>query len=333
MKGQTKIIPVDWSAGLREIGGYFELELSSGRPFHHGTLAFDSAHNALRYYLCKKKVRHIYIPYYICATITEAIHKEGVACDFYFISDDLKPVWQKLSGKPDAILLVNYFGLLALNENMIPADFKHIIIDNSQAFYAPANIGQATIYSPRKFFGVPDGGYLASDLENNEDLALAQSYQRFGHLLMRSDLDANKGYSEFRKNENALSESEPRRMSRLTEKLLKSIDYSGSQIRRRQNFLRVHDALTKFNQLSINPVETDTPMIYPLLTENSGLRSYLIEKKIYVAQYWREVLSSVPENSFEYKLADNLIALPIDQRWDDTDMERLIDCVTGYLAG
>ena len=44
----------------------------------------------------------------------------------------------------------------------------NIIFDNSQAFYSK-QYGTAGIYSPRKFFGLPDGGILCTDLNLEEE--------------------------------------------------------------------------------------------------------------------------------------------------------------------
>jgi hypothetical protein len=330
-KSQKQNIAEPSKGSGREIGGYFELEVNAGLPYHPDTLAFDSARSALRYFLRKKQIRRIYLPLYICNAVTEAVQDEGVPYEFYSIAHNFKPAWENISRPDAAILLVNYFGILKLEIAEIPPGFEQVIIDNSQAFFAPAMPGQAAIYSPRKFFGVPDGGYLVSDIDSNAELALSTSYERFGHLLMRSDGDTAAGYLAYHRNENSFLGGEPQRMSLLTEKLLNGIDYQTALALRRRNFLHVHQALGQYNRVRINPADALAPMSYPFLINLSGLRAYLIEQKIYVARFWNEVLGTAPDTSFEYKLAADLAALPIDQRWSLSDMNRIIDCVMTFL--
>ncbi|MCH5327067.1 MAG: hypothetical protein J1E29_07690, partial [Duncaniella sp.] len=79
------------------------------------------------------------------------------------------------------------------------------------------------------------------------------------------------------------------------------------------------------NQLNISLSQRDIPMIYPFLTERDALRKHLIDSKIFVAKYWPNVLEWVDKNSIEYYLANNILPLPIDQRYDDEDMNRILD--------
>ena len=73
------------------------------------------------------------------------------------------------------------------------------------------------------------------------------------------------------------------------------------------------------------------PMIYPLLVNKNGLRQFLISNNIFVAQYWDNVSSFCIEDSFEYELAENLIAIPIDQRYTISDMKYLIELLNKGL--
>jgi len=327
-----KVNPDSTSRQLKEIGGYFGLELKPGHSYHPDALAFDSARSALRYFLRSKKIKYIDLPYYICNSVIDAVQKEGVNCNFYFIDDQLNPKLTDRNANDKAILVVNYFGILSLNEIQEFDRYKYVIIDNSQAFYNQIKSGWSAIYSPRKFFGVPDGGYLRSGIVSNDNLPQSKSYTRCGHLLRRIDLNADKGYSEFKKNEDRISGSQVYRMSSLTESILHSIEYEAIRSRRMQNFNRVHEALNHVNQLKINSAGFQAPMIYPLLINRQGLRNHLIQQKIYVAQYWKEVLKTVPQTTFEHHLAENLIALPIDQRWGDEDMDRLIQTVGSFIS-
>ena len=66
-------------------------------------------------------------------------------------------------------------------------------------------------------------------------------------------------------------------------------------------------------------------MVYPFLSEQGMLlKKQLIKSKIFVATYWPNVMEWTAPNSFESSLANNLIPLPLDQRYSHKDMERTI---------
>ena len=100
------------------------------------------------------------------------------------------------------MLYTNYFGLKDDYINTLPQ--KHnIIIDNCQSFFSKPSAWFDTFYSPRKFCGVPDGGYLYTydNLRLNTKLEQSVSYNRFSHLLKRIDLSDEKGYADFKRND------------------------------------------------------------------------------------------------------------------------------------
>ena len=53
----------------------------------------------------------------------------------------------------------------------------------------------------------------------------------------------------------------------------------------------------------------------------------LIDNKIYVAKYWPNVLQWSQKDSLEYELTENIIPIPIDQRYNSNDMNRIVDLI------
>lgn len=118
-------------------------------------------------------------------------------------------------------------------------------------------------------------------------------------------------------------------MSSLTKHILHRIDYEEVRFRRRSNFETLHMSLAQTNDLSVPDMGSFAcPMIYPYLTEDKSLRNRLIENKIFVATYWPNVLEWCGEHSLEHTLARNLIPLPVDQRYGEEDMIRIINVIT-----
>ena len=317
---------------MKEIGGYFGLELSSGDHFHSMALRFNSGRGALEYIVKARDIKKVHMPFFTCSAIRERLSKLSVEIQPYYINDALEFEVENFD-ESDAIIYTNYFGLKNEFVKLISTKFNRLIVDNAQAFFAKPIVGVDTLYSPRKFFGVPDGGYLVTDKFLSGVMERDLSSLRAGHLLERVDSSAEKGYQNFLGSEHALGLEPLKRMSKLTESLLASIDYQKAWETRMRNFRFLHKALSKDNELvsSINFEITDAPMIYPLLTKKDGLRAALIEKKIYIPTYWPNVLEWTKLGDWEFYLANNLIPLPVDQRYSPKDLGRVVSIVKSWL--
>ena len=77
------------------------------------------------------------------------------------------------------------------------------------------------------------------------------------------------------------------------------------------------------------PLANDAvPMVYPYMVAKEGLREKLIANKVFVARYWPNVLDWTEKSSIEYQLTEQMQPLPIDQRYGEEDMNRIIELVT-----
>jgi hypothetical protein len=65
-------------------------------------------------------------------------------------------------------------------------------------------------------------------------------------------------------------------------------------------------------------------MVYPLITPYKTDREILYSNGIYVPTFWAEVKEG-SKNGFETecKLAESLLPLPIDHRYQETDMQSM----------
>ena len=156
---------------MREIGGFLELETNHGHEFHENCIALNSGRNCLRYLIREKKIKRIWLPNLLCCAISDTCKEEKVEILYYSVNQQLRPVWPQLS-EDDWLYLINYYGQYTIEEiESFSQKHKNTIIDNAQAFYAEAVEGLDTIYTCRKFFGVPDGGYLYTCLLYTSDAA------------------------------------------------------------------------------------------------------------------------------------------------------------------
>lgn len=322
---------------MNEIGGYFELELKQGNFFHNGLITLNSARNCLVYLLREKQIAKLHLPYYNCSAVVDAVRSFCLETEihFYHIDDNFKPILGDLPAD-EYLFYVNYFGLQDRVIEGLPR--QRLIIDNAQAFYSSSIPDADTIYCPRKFFGVNDGGVLRTNLRLDKPLDEDISWEHAIHLLKRIDCSASSAYPDFQSAEHSLSQKPLKRMSRLTKRILSSIDYVTAREKRVANFTYVHSRLSGRNEMSSiinNALAADTfvPFCYPFKTQNTGaIRSGLIENKIYVPTYWPELLNSSELNHIEMSFVNNIVCLPIDQRYGEAEMVCIIDCLKKLLS-
>ncbi|MFP4024596.1 MAG: hypothetical protein ACLFVR_08715 [Thiohalospira sp.] len=315
---------------MNPIGGYFEIELNQNREYHTSALRLNTGRNALEYILRAKSFKKVYLPYYTCDVMLEPIINLGLNYEFYQIDKTFFPIFNFSKVKSDEVLIYNnYFGICSQQVSEVTKKCQNVIIDNSQAFYSKPLSGVDTFYSPRKFFGIPDGAYLYTDKMLEIELEHDISYKRCEHLLGRLDIGAENFYKSFKKNDDALIGQPIKRMSNLTKRMLKSFKYKSIAKKRVENFNSLHDELQKMNQLKIELTDDDVPMVYPYLIDNgSEQKKKLIENKIFTATYWPNVKNWVADGSqFEIHLCNNLIALPIDQRYSTEEMIKILELI------
>ena len=313
---------------MKPIGGYFELELAHGIEYHPNAIRLNTGRNCLEYILRAKRYKKVYVPYYICEVVLEPFEKLGIPYEFYHIDINFE-IRDRFTLQPDeALLYVNYYGLKQRYVEQLAEEIGgQLIVDNTQAFYAKPIAGIDSFYTCRKFFGVPDGAYLYTVKELDEELEQDLSYDRMTFLTKRIDLGAEAGYLAFRDLSKSLVGQPIKRMSNLTQRMMQGIEYKKAAEQRRDNYKQLHAALGKSNNLSIPLEEDAVPMVYPYLAPIKDLREKLIENKVFIARYWPNVLEWTKDDTIEYQLTCQMQPLPIDQRYGKEDMERIIDII------
>lgn len=310
------------------IGGYFSLELPLCEEYHKNAIRLNTGRNCLEYILRARGYKKVYIPYYTCEVILEPFKKLNIPYEFYHIDIHLE-IRDRFKLKADeALLYTNYFGLKQRYvEHLAEKTGSRLIVDNTQAFYAKPIQGIDSFYTCRKFFGVADGAYLYMDKLLEDEFVQDESYDRMAHLLKRIDLSAEQGFADFRKVDDGLDNQPIRKMSKLSQRIMQSIDYEAAAKKRRENYQMLHEVLEKDNKLVLSLEDDAVPMVYPFLAPIKGLREILIDNKVFVARYWPNVLDWTNEKDIENHLAYQMQPLPIDQRYGREDMERILKII------
>lgn len=306
---------------MREIGGYIELDTYHLPLLHEDAIALNCGRNALAWLFRARKIKKLWIPKLICDSITKVCEREEIPYSFYSIGTDFRPIQQIMLGEGEWFYFVNYYSQFS-NEQVSEYvnQYKRIIIDNAQSYFQLAIPGIDTIYTCRKYFGVADGAFLYTDSSTADQYPQDESFNRMKFLLGRFERTASEFYADYVAN-NDIFFSEPiKQMSKLTKNLLCGIDYHLVKTTRQNNFLYLHRELENINQLKLNSVPGT--FMYPLLLENGHeIRMKLQKKKIYIPTLWPDVLEWCQEKEMEYNLANNILPLPIDQRYGKEEMK------------
>ena len=310
---------------MRGIGGYFELDQMINKPYYNNLIELNTGRNALLYLVKARRINKVFLPYFLCNSVSDVLNRQMINYEYYHIKKDFMPVFDRILKKNEFIYIVNFYGQIT---DDIVVQFKNkygnIILDNTQSFFQKPIVGIDTIYSCRKYFGLPDGAYLSTDADFNEKIEEDQSASRMKHILGRFEGQASEYYSEFKKNDESFKELPVKRMSRLTRNLLGAIDYQKIIESRNKNFKTLNDNFKQTNILDIKiPYGA---FAYPYYVANGiEIRKKLTEKNIYVSTLWPNVLKNNSQISIEFDYAANILPLPCDQRYGIEDMEYIIN--------
>lgn len=312
---------------MKEYGGYIELETFQGEILHEGAIALNCGRGALEYLCGAKKIQKLYLPHFLCSSVPNLCKKIGVEFEYYPINEDFMPIFQQKLDEDEWLYVVNFYGQLDNDYlHSLKETYNRIIVDNAQSYFQPPVEGVDTLYTCRKYFGVADGAFLYTDTLLGREIPRDESFERMHFLLGRYERSANEFYSEYVAN-NKLFATEPvKKMSRLTENLLRGINYKKVAQQRQENFDYLNAALENINELKLKSVYG--AFMYPLLIKDGvANRKTLQKEKIYIPTLWPNVMEECETNSLEYRYAADILPIPIDQRYDKEDMKYLVEVI------
>lgn len=318
------------------IGGFLPLERGNGvEPgWIQDALAFRSARSAMHAWFVAMRPARIWLPYYICADVLPAVPGD-VDIQRYALADDLGPAPGTPIGHDDVVVLVDYLGLTGhkVHGALKRLDRRRTLVDASQSLgFAPSD-ALHVVYSPRKFFGLPDGGLLISDARipapaPGDDHA---SLERCRHLVLRRVGRRAEGHDAFRQSEASLERPEPDGMSLLTRGLLASVDHDTVRDTRQANYERLLRRLGAPQAPFDVPGTPLLPLVFPLAcTRSDEVRLAMRERGVFVPHYWPGL--AIPEfDPWGRLMNSSVLCLPCDQRYDASHMDVLAAAVESIL--
>jgi len=316
---------------MREIGGYIELDTYHLPMLHEGAIALNCGRNALAYLLRGLHIKRLWIPKFICDSVTGVCEREGVPYTLYGVGMDFLPAEEIRLAEGDWLYFVNYYSQF---DNDQIAEYVHkydrVIVDNAQSYFQPPIPGVNTLYTCRKYFGVADGAFLYTDAVLDEEFPQDESFERMRFLLGRFERTASEFYGEYAANNEFFSAEPIKRMSKLTQNLLHGVEYGRAKRIRQKNYSYLHQNLGEKNELRL-PAKPGTFM-YPLLLANGAeIRKRMQAKKIYIPTLWTDVFTWCGEDEPAYELAKNVLPLPVDQRYGEREMTSIVESIEACM--
>lgn len=221
---------------------------------------------------------------------------------------------------------------------------KFTIEDCTQCLYSqiPRMSSDFAVGSIRKWTGTPDGGFAVSQTggfvgkpknsdKRLETAKLEASFAKYRYLF------ENVGEKEdmlelFRQAEDILdNQKELYGISEMSAKVQCNLDIVGLKRKRRENYSFLFNSIC----LKVKPVFSlsgyEVPLYFPIYVEDrDSLQKFLIRNDIFAPIVWpRNNIQTVVCNGAEiaYK---HLLCLPIDQRYDVEDMNRIVEVINKY---
>lgn len=315
---------------MNKIGGFLGIQFGKGEGiYHENALRLNCGRAALQLFLENHNYSKIIVPHFICKDILEPIRRSGIEYELYCLDENMMPRIEKVK-RGEILLYVNYFGVCDKLVESVVLKYKEVIIDCSQAFFFKPTEKIPAIYSPRKFYGLPDGGFLYSPKKIEFPLKQSNSQHRFIHLLKKTEDSIDNGYEDFKMNELLFENYEIERMSFLTESLLKAQNHSDVIKSRVTNFNYYHEKLEKLNEFSIilNTTNGICPLSYPFYsTRANQIVNQLIENGVFTPNYWPNE-NRLNHECFGNRLSEFLIHLPINQELNNKNINYVINKIT-----
>lgn len=318
----------------REIGGYLELERYQGEPYHPGAVALNSARNCLAYLAELRGIERIVLPDLMCDAVSRTCEREGIAVRTFEVGEGFALPSELAVSEGEWLYVADYYGRLSCSEveRARSASGGRLVVDEVQGFFREPWAGVDTIYTCRKFFGVPDGAYLVTrdGSRLGRELPKGSSRARMAHVVGRMEDGSAEWYGAYRASEESIDAEPLAAMSETTRSLMAAVDFPFARRRREENYAILGKALGGRNRLAAGSPEG--PYMYPLLVEDSaGLRDRLAEADVFVPTLWPNVLADCPAPSWAHRYARDVLPLPVDQRYNRDDMEYVASCVKSVL--
>lgn len=287
--------------------------------------------------------RTVAMPSWCCHTMVEPFIRSGIEVHFYPVyRDNSGHLRQDLSqiGNCDSVLILDYFGYVRPVER---DSFRGVVIrDVTHSLFCGVPKDADYIFgSLRKWAGFLTGGYgwkrdgstfsSLPSIGGKEYIGLRRQAMEQKSQYMRGERKDKNYLSLFAQAEELLESGISAAGDREDIRAAQYLDIEFMKNRRRKNAAMIQKELGElclFRTLE----EDDFPLFVPILVpdgKRDELRRYLIRNEIYCPVHW-PVSEYHKLDKKTRAIYDDELSLVCDQRYDEKDMERMIDTIRAF---
>lgn len=308
----------------------------------------------------KKLTKTALIPPYTCETVITPFIQNDYKLHTYNVDENLQTTPEMLEraledSNASVVLLHNYFGFNTLSgcENVIRRYSQKGVVfieDRTQNLFSDFDVLPADYFvgSLRKWAALPDGGYAVckdgsfdskpncydQKLTNAKVNASIAKYQYlFNGIGEKADF-----LEMYNEAENILDEQKGfYAISPVSKTVFKNMDIVALKEKRRQNYQMLYDVLEKCSNIKIvmgKLTEETVPLYFVIKTKyRNELQRHLRNHQIYAPVLWPRSYEEIAVCKEAKLLYEQVLCIPIDQRYDSDDMKRIAQCVKkAYIA-
>ena len=298
--------------------------------------------------------RKALVPPYTCESVLQPFLERGYELQAYPVSEELQTTPAELEeaigkARPDVVLVHGYFGFDSLKGcgtviRSHAGEGITFVEDVTQTLFSGHVRLPADHYvgSLRKWAGMPDGGFAVRRTgffsyrpevcdETLSRMKLAACYAKYEYLYHgRGDKQAFLDmYAAAEEHLDAADRCY--RISPASEAILARLDAKRLSDRRRENYRVLFEELKDvpgLHSVTGEPDPDTVPLYFPMYVEDRrALQLKLREERIYAPVIWPrpEHLPAICREADD--LYEHILCIPIDQRYDAQDMERVIGVI------
>jgi hypothetical protein len=290
---------------------------------------------------------------YTCPTVPAHLARLGLALGFFDYGDaDIAETVAALPGRC-LVVVPAPFGLLPWVDAAALAGALGagctVVVDAAQTAFGALDLplppGGAVLSCPRKTAALGDGALLALDGCRDEDRAAvdalptaeaaARAKQAARALFAAGKTGCERDALALARRGEALLPPEPRRMSDESRRGLARIDRESHRARRRRNAMRLAERLAGRAEFAWRGPFARPPAVpydFPILhADRARLLADLGARRVFATPLWPDAVHDRARHPHAADLVRRLVALPVDQRYGDAEMDRLAELVRQCL--
>lgn len=338
----------------RPIGGFFERHAAGAEAVGPGVLqawtggrphaTFVNARSAFAALIAQLEPATVWLPAWLCRDMVQPVWADRAR--FYPVGPGFRPDLGAVKAEAqagDVLLVLATFGLPiddATRALIAARTDLHVIEDRAQALDAGPGSGAGwTLYSPRKLFGVADGGLLVAR-DADRVLPLPDAVADPANLWQAPDLRAadtagreNALWHAANQTKEAAMDVSGAAMTADSLALLSETPLASLTVHRLRNWIALDERLGRWSALPSNPEAP--PLGYVLDLEpgvRDHLRARLTSARMFAAVHWPELASPADLFPREHAWTRRLLTLPCDHRYTEAEMTGIADLVVEVLG-